>query len=185
MGINFPGDVDERTCQFLISLFNQTAGDLSQQASMYEIGERMGLDKAAASHEAENVMAAGWAEVRTLSGGIGITEAGVDAARTLGVDTNPESKDIGKLGSDVVVEEAVRQGVDMLVAALKCQTQSVGLEFEDLVEFLADLRTIDAQLASSRPKAAILRACFESVRELMKSAGITENLDQVNRLLAP
>lgn len=185
MGINVPGDIDESTCQFLISLFHQTAGDLARQASMYEIGERMGLDKAAASREAENVMAEGWAEIRTLAGGMAITEAGLDAARTMGVDMGGESGDILKLGSDTVVEEAVCQGIDLLVAALKCQTKSAGLGFDDLSEFLADLRTIDAQLASSRPKTAIVRACFESVRALMKTAGLTENLDQVSRLLAP
>lgn len=182
--IKLPGHFDEQTSRFFSAFLKETGGDPASQISMYDMGERIGLDRNEASRAAENIMAEGWAEVRTLSGGIGITQKGIDAAAALGGGGNKGPGAISGLGSGALLEAGARQSVETVVAGLKLQTESAGLGFEALAEMVADLRTIDAQLASPRPKTAILRACFKSILGLLSSAGITGKLEPIKQLLA-
>ena len=182
--IRLPSHFDEQTSRFFTAFLSETAGDLASQVSMYDIGERIGLDRNEASRAAENIMAEGWAEVRTLSGGIGITRKGIDAVAASGGGGNTGQIALSGLGSGALLEAGALQGVETIVAGLRVQAQSVGLGFEALAELVADLRTIDAQLASPRPKTAILRACFKSILGLLTAAGITDKLDPIKRLLA-
>ncbi|MFH0729631.1 MAG: hypothetical protein V2B19_25230 [Pseudomonadota bacterium] len=181
--IKLPEHFDEQTSRFFVAFIRETSGDSALQVSMYDIGERIGLDRNESSRATENIMAEGWAEVRTLSGGIGITQKGIDAAATLGGGGRTGQSVISGLGSGALMEAGALQSVETVVAGLKLQTQCAGLGFEALAELVADLRTIDAQLASPRPKTAILKACFKSILGLLASAGITENLDSVKQLL--
>ena len=76
-------ELDESGRQFLIQLFEQTRGDPSVQVSMYDLGNDLGLDRDASSRVAEILMGLQLVEIRTLSGGIGISTEGVDEVRTL------------------------------------------------------------------------------------------------------
>jgi len=181
--IKLPGHFDEQTSRFFSAFLKETGRDPASQISMYDMGERIGLNRNEASRAAENIMAEGWAEVRTLSGGIGITQKGIDAAAALG-GGNTGREVISGLGTGALLEVGARQSVEIVVAGLRLQIESIGLGFETLAELVADLRTIDAQLASPRPKTAILRACFKSILGLLSSAGITGKLEPIKQLLA-
>jgi hypothetical protein len=181
--IKLPGHFDEQTSRFFSAFLKETAGDLASQVSMYDLGARVGLDRNEASRAAENIMAEGWAEVRTLAGGIGITQKGMDAAAAL--EGGGNSRAISGLGTGALLEVGARQSVETVVAGLRLQAESIGIGFEALAELVADLRTIDAQLASPRPKTAILRPCFKSILGVLSSAGITSgNLESIKQLLA-
>jgi len=49
-----------------------------------------------------------------------------------------------------------------------------GMSFEVLSEMTADIRTVEAQLASPKAKTAIIRECFASLLQTAKSARQTE-----------
>ncbi len=181
---DFPQRIDDPTRRFLTSLCEATAGDTSRQVSMYDIGGKIGMDRTEATHAAENIMAEGWAEVRTLSGKIGMTSQGLDVCQALSGDESCPEDAVKALGSERVLDAAARQGVERVVAEVKLQVQSTGLAFDTLAELVADLRTIDVQLASPRVKTAIIRACLDSVLGLLASAGLTEGLTSLKRLLA-
>ncbi len=66
---------------------------------------------------------------------------------------------------------------------LKSQAGNLGLDFDDLSELLADLKTIDAQLGSSRPKTAIIRECLGSIKETLEGLADNKSLGQVKTLL--
>ncbi|WP_373501333.1 hypothetical protein, partial [Desulfococcus sp.] len=83
-----------------------------------------------------------------------------------------------------VIEEAARGGVEAVAAALKAGAGSLGLPFDSLTELVADLRTIDAQMFSPRPKSAILRECFDSIRKSLAKVNLMEQVTQIDRLLA-
>ena len=68
--------LDDIAQQFLIQLFEQTQGDVSIQVSMYDIGGLLGMDRDTASRVAQELMGQQLAEIRTLSGGIGISTDG-------------------------------------------------------------------------------------------------------------
>jgi len=60
---------------------------------------------------------------------------------------------------------------------------NLGLDFEGLSELMADLKTIDAQLSSSRPKTAIIRECLRSLKETLEGLADNESLVKVRSLL--
>jgi len=49
---------------------------------------------------------------------------------------------------------------------------------------MADLKTIDAQMISPRPKTAIIRECFRSMKVTLEKAGNTGSLEEIDQLLA-
>jgi len=52
---------------------------------------------------------------------------------------------------------------EQVILGIKIKTDILGLDYDTLEELLADLKRIDVQLTSSRPKTKILRECFQSI----------------------
>jgi hypothetical protein len=75
------------------------------------------------------------------------------------------------------------KAVEQVTDVLKNQTGNLGLDFDGLSELMADLKTIDAQLGSSRPKTAIIRECLRSIKALLEAQPESESLLKVNGLL--
>ena len=166
-------EVDEIGRQFLIQLFEQTRGDSSVQGSMYDIGEHLGLDRDAASKVAEELIGLQLVEIRTLSGGIGISADGSALVQKMIGAAAPGVDKPAKLGDDFVVNAAGRRAVNQITAVLKDQVGTLGLDFDSLTELTADLQTIDAQMASSRPKTSIMRECLRSIKTALKKTSET------------
>jgi hypothetical protein len=170
------GELDENGRTFLLSVYRQTKGDPASQVSMYDIGSELGIDRTAASRLAEDLM--GWMmlEIRTLSGGIGITPSAVEEIEASGFGGSKPRAQTLCLGADPVVSNEVRQAVERVTDALKQQAGSIGLPFEAL-------KTVDAQFESSRPKTAIVRACFQSLKTTFSHAGAQDCAGLVAGLL--
>ena len=150
---------------------------------MYEIGELMGLDRDAASRAAQDLMGLQLVEIRTLSGGIGISRDGAKKAQFLVGGSNSESNKAINLEDGRVLDQSDCQTVNRFTGGIKEQVGTLGLESNRLTDLTADLKTIDAQLGSSRPKAAIIRECFQSIRETLERVGENEILARLNGLL--
>lgn len=176
-------ELDENGRSFLMSVYRQTKGDPTAEVSMYDIGSELGIDRTAASRLAEGLM--GWLllEIRTLSGGIGITTAAVEEIEAAGLGgSHPQAKTLC-LGTDPVITDEVRQAVEQVTDALKTQAGRIGLPFDALAEVMSDLKTVAAQFESSRPKTAIVRACFQSLKNTFDHAGAQECAGLVAGLL--
>jgi len=176
-------EVDETGKQFLIQLFDQTRGDPSKQASMYDIGSMMGLERNAAARVAEELMGSQLVEIRTLSGGIGISAAGSHWVENLIGPSAPAAGEAYQLGAAPLLDAAGRQAVALIVSEIKDQVGALGADFDTLTELMADLKTIDAQLASSRPKTAIVKQCFISILGVLKARSKSSLTGKVNALL--
>lgn len=177
------GELDENGRTFLLSVYNQTKGDPAAMVSMYDIGSELGIDRTAASRLAEDLM--GWMmlEIRTLSGGIGITPSAVEEIEASGFGRSTSQTRTFCLGTDPVMSTDVRQAVERVTDALKQQVGSIGLSFDALTEVMADLKTIEAQFDSSHPKTAIVRACFQSLKNTLDHAGAQDCAGLVAGLL--
>ena len=77
-------DIKESLPLFLVELYHRTQGDVSVKVSMFDIGESLGLDRKLSLRTAEELIGTGLAEIKTLSGIIGITTDGVTEAQQLG-----------------------------------------------------------------------------------------------------
>jgi hypothetical protein len=176
-------EIDENSQRFLVELCEQTNGDPSVKTSMYEIGESMGFERDVSAQVGETLIGWGLVEIKTLTGGIGITDDGVTEARKLGARLDSAEENEPKLGDAPIIEELVRKAVEKVADELKGQAGKIGLDFEDLNELMADLKTIDVQLSSSRPKTAIVRECFHSIKDVLVKGESGDSLLQVKGLL--
>jgi len=172
--------IDETGKNFLLELFRQTDGKTSAKASMYDIGAAVGMEKQDAKRMAEELMAWNLIEIRTLSGGIAITNDGIEKARQMGASGGAAA---AGLGNALILDDAALKAVENVITGLKTEIGKSGLNFETLNELVADIRTVDAQLFSSKPKTAIIRECFRSVKAALEKTGAKECLMQVKNLL--
>ncbi len=174
---------DNMGTNFLVELFKRTKGDTDATTSMYDIGEALGLDRQAASKVAEDLIGMQLIEIRTLSGGVGITEAGVEEAVKHGAEpASPKGGHI-VLGEGPVINDAERQGVEQVVAEIKIAAGGLNLDFDALSELAADIKTIDVQMTSPRPKTAVFRECCRSLNHILKKTEAHEILDRLRDLL--
>jgi hypothetical protein len=176
-------EIDIAGQQYLLQLFEQTKGDSTVQVSMYDIGDQLGLERDIASTVAQELMGYMLVEIRTLSGGIGISTDGSQMARKLIGPGASSGDEFSELDEAPLLNSSGRLAVEQIASELKNQAGSLGLDFDTLTELMADLKTIDAQLGSSRPKSAIIRECLRSVLAVCKNFGDNKISDRIRTLV--
>ena len=176
-------ELDESGQQYLIQLFEQTNGDPAAQVSMYDVGEGLGMDHDTSARVAEALIGLQLAEIRTLSGGIGISAEGAAEVKGLMGGGAAAGETAARMSDQPIMDTQSCQAVERVADGLKSQTGNLGLDFDGLSELMADLKTIDAQLGSSRPKTAIIRECLQSIKALLEAQTETESLLKVKGLL--
>ena len=176
-------ELDEIARQYLLQLFEQTSGDTGAQISMYDVGEILGMDHDTSGQVAENLIGLQLAEIRTLSGGIGISAEGVAQVQSLTGGAASTEESPGRLSEEPVMDAQSCEAVERAADTIKGQTGNMGLDFDRLSELVADLKTINAQLGSSRPKTAIIRECLQSINAVLEGTGNSDSLAKVRALL--
>jgi hypothetical protein len=175
-------DVDEPARQFLTRLFEQTGGETSRQVSMYDIGFSLGWERETASQTAQDLMATGLVEIRTLSGGIGLSAAGAEALRATLNPGSPASA-LPRIGTDRILDSLGCQAVALVCDGIKAQAGGLGLGFDSLAELVADLKTISDQLSSPKPKTAIVRESLRSIEGVLKRFAGNKHLAEIRSLI--
>ena len=164
----------------MIHLFEKTAGVTASQISMYDLGADLGLSRDEANLITTELMSDNLIEIRTLSGGIGITNDGIKEVKNLGA--GGDLADEGPvLGTESILNDNVKNACDLMVSGLKSDLNQLGLDFDAMSEIMADLKTIDIQLGSPKPKTAILRECFRSVQSVLEKSGAFEKAEKINK----
>ena len=176
-------DLDEIGRRFLLQLYTETNGDPSAQVSMYDIGSVLGLDRDDASRIAEDLMGWEFVEIRTLSGSIAIHPDAVEEIRSLAGAGGPGTDDSARLGNDPVLTQTGKQVLELLAEEVKDQAGKLGLGFDALSELMTDLKTIDMQLESPRPKTAIFKACIRSIIDTVAQADAKPLADRLKAVI--
>ena len=118
--------------------------------------------------------------VDIIDNGIGISENAVRQIESSGLAGSGDSDPLASFGKDTVIDADARQAVEQIIAAAKDRVGTLGLAFDLLSEVMADLKSIDAQLESPRPKTAIVRECFRSLTAALEPDEIA---GRIGRLL--
>jgi len=167
--LTYLSDLDTAAQALFLELGRLSEGNPAVQASMYTVGETIGLDREASSQAAEDLIARGLVEIRTLSGGIGLSEEGA------GLLAEPDgNRTDNRLGTASPLGPPQTELVEQILVRLKAELGGRDLPFETLSEMLADIRSIDAQLASPKAKTPVIRACFASLRDAAGHSGQTD-----------
>ncbi len=153
-------DLETTARDLFLELHRSTDGRTEAQASMYTLGEAIGLDRESSAAAAEDLMAHGLVEIRTLSGAIGLSDQG---ASLMDDGQAGGSSNVLRLGTASPLNTAGCERVEHVLTRFKSDLGQSGLAFEALSETIADIRTIEAQMASPKPKTMIVRECFASL----------------------
>ena len=165
--------------KYLEELFKLTEGKIDSKVSMFDIGAAMGLERDAARRMAEDLIAEGLVEIKTLSGAIGITPVGIELAQSMGRIASGANL---TLGEAPLLDETGRRALDTVLAAIKDHLAKTSTAFDRLEEMVIDIKTIEVQLLSSRPKTAIIRAILGSLKEALHAAGASALADDLNKM---
>ncbi len=177
--------LDEETAgAFLYELYQQTEGDLEGQLSMHTVGEALGLDKDAAGALAQDLMMAELVELRTLAGGISLTEKGLAALRDKGMVAAGGPGEVEKLSGEEVLNEYDRGILDMVIAEIRTTVAEVEMGFEDLEAMVIDIKTIEVQLLSKAAKVAVIAAVLRSLQSSFSRLRQEKLAQKIENLLA-
>jgi hypothetical protein len=176
-------EIDDTGREFLLQLYQQANGDPAVQISMYDLGEQLGLDRQAASRVAEQLIALQLVEIVTLAGGIAISNDGLKEIQASFGDLTATGETVAQLGAEPILDQSRSQAVACVMDQIKAQAGNLGLEFETLGELMADLKTMDVQLQSPRPKTAIIKACLRSVKDTVEGRSPGDSLAKISGLL--
>ena len=174
-------DLDELTRRYFDQLLQQLGEDRTQPISMFAVGDALGLDRDASTATAEDLMAAGLVEVRTLAGDIGLSPAGL----ALQEEENGKASggEDARLGEGSPLDARQRQLVEEVLTTLKAEVGASGLDYETLAEVMADLHTMQAQMISPRPKTTVIRACLGGIRDAAGAHKLADWQKRLTRLL--
>jgi hypothetical protein len=169
---------------FLLELYRSADGDAGTQRSMHVVGAAVGLDKEKAGKTAEDLIGNGWVEIRTLSGGIGLTPEGIEMARQEGAAPAGAAGDaVSKLGSGPLLGEQERPAVEQMLAEAKQSIAKLNAAYAQLEEMIIDIKTIEVHLLSPRPKTAVVREALRALQPVLAKAGAKETAGRIGRMI--
>ena len=152
--------------RFLQAMYNKAEGDFDLQISMYDLGTDLGFEKDEAAVFAQELFIDGLAEMKTLSGGMGITQKGLKA---LGIEITSKKEDHSfRLTISPVLDEQGEKAVQELLNKIRTALDSKAISFDLMEEIVIDLKTIEVQMLSPNPKTPIIREVFKFIDQNLK-----------------
>lgn len=173
-------DLNSQQKSYLEELYRMTGGDPTVQASMHDVGAVIGLDRGAAGKLAEELIAQGHVEIRTLSGGIGITQLGIESANT-GAETTGSAG--WRLGGTTILDEKDRTAVEAALDAIKNALGKNNIPYPQMETMVVDIKTIEIQMLSSQPKTAVIREVFLSLQQSLSAMDMTDQASAIEKML--
>ncbi len=167
---------------YLTELYTQTQGDIECQVSMYDVGTILGLDDDISGEIAQSLFIQGVAELKTLSGGIGITLEGLKALN-VAIPKNSNEPNYS-LGNTIALQPEDAQIVEKILDKIKETMASSKLEYDQIEECVIDIKTIETQMLSIHPKTAIIKEIFRSLYENLSKNNSNELTAILNDLLS-
>lgn len=168
-----------QTTAYLQELCSNTQGNIDAQASMYDIGLAIGIDKTAAGKLAEELMVQGYVELKTLSGGIGITTEGLSFIGHSGSDNSTQQQALA-LSTGPIANDADRKTIETIIKRVQQETTQLEVEYPNLEQIVLDLKAMEIHLLTGAPKTAVLRAllasiadCFQDRVEILQQTGLS------------
>ena len=166
--------------RFMQTLCQKTEGDCNMQVSMFDIGTAIGLEKRDARKLAEDLIAQGLVEIKTLSGGIAITRQGLEMTQPAG---DIQLTDDLNLGQGPLLEEKGRKRVETVLVAVKSRIAASTRPYDQLEQIVFDLKALDVQLLSPRPKIAVIKALLHALKLELQKEESSDLADCLERMI--
>lgn len=174
-------DLNSQQKSYLEKLYRTTGGDPAVQASMHDVGAAIGLDREAAGKLAEELIAQGYVEIKTLSGGVGITQLGIDSAKA---DAGTTDSADWHLGGTTILDEKDRTAVEAVLEAIKNAVGKNNVPYPQMETVVIDIKTIEIQMLSPQPKTAVVREVLLSLQQSLSALNIADQASAIEKMLA-
>ena len=163
---------------YLRAMAEHCQADPGKQVSMYTVGEAFGMDRDQASQVCQELIAFGLVEIRTLSGGVGLTTAGIAFSGQAG----DGSAGVTPLNKGPLLNDDDHHSVTDVLGHLKQGAGQWKLTYDQMAEFVVDVKTIETQLLSPKPKTAVVKAVCVSLADFLKAIGDTAAAAKITAL---
>lgn len=160
---------DAEAKSFMLELYSMTEGNTDTQVSMHDVGESLGLDRDGSSAIAEDLIIDEFIELKTLSGGIGITPKGLEALQLTGVAG--VGSGLSKLSDSPFLDEEGLKTVNTLLTKVKEALASPDTSYSQLEEIILDIKTVEVHILSTRPSTPVVREILKSLAARLQVAG--------------
>lgn len=177
--------------QFLYNLHELTGGSEFKVINMFDIGNSLGLDRRTTADIAQYLRQEGLLEFSTVGGGIQITHFGIREVEE--AMSNPQQPtqyfppainviSVGQMTNSQIVQASPGATQELIISpdqreellkeieSLKKVIEQYSIEQEQILEINAEIKTIEEQLKSPRPKRKIIYECGKSIRNVLEGA---------------
>ena len=150
-------ELDETARQIMDAIYRETGGNLTKTVGMWALGQKLGLDRARTEDAAMALVGEGLIEIKSLSGGLALTEDGKKEAAALAGPAETQSPDVA----------AFIQKAFLAAPAL-------GLVAAQLEDFKIDLETFRLQQQRSRPLPSLIESLRQAIKETLQASKVPE-----------
>ncbi|SHO49508.1 hypothetical protein [Desulfopila aestuarii] len=172
--------VSQEEKSFIFELHNMIGGNVDSQVSMYDVGASLGMNKGTTTSMSQDLMIEELVELKTLAGGIGITDKGLELLRKEGLIVGSATEQSIRLGKGPVLDGQDREQVEKFLTEIKKGLFTNPTGYPQIEELVMDVKTLETQMLSPRPKTAVIRAVFSSLSPALAASGskdISEKID--------
>jgi hypothetical protein len=110
-------------------------------------------------------------ELKSLSGGIGITSQGVEMIQGTEGGSRITTGESLQLGNGTVLGDTGRRAVENVLGNVRATALQLKATFGQVEEIVIDIKTIETQLLSPNPKIAIIREVLRSLHKIITNLG--------------
>lgn len=168
---------------FILELHNMIGTNVEAQVSMYDVGASLGMDKGATTGMSQDLMIEELLELKTLAGGIGITNKGLELLHREGLIAWSATDQSIRLGKGPILDGQDRNEVEKLIIEIKTGPFFTSSGYPQIEELVIDMKTLETQMLSPRPKTAIIRAVLSSLYPLLATAGSQDISEKIQKFI--
>ena len=191
--------------QFLHRLYEKTEGNEREMVNMWELGNELGFDKAETNRISQYLVGEYLMEYAAQGGIIAITHQGIIEVED--ALSNPEEPTqyfppVNIINIHHMQNSQIQQGtiestqsqfvelkiindIQEFIELLKDKLPDLCLNVEDMSEIEADIKTVQSQMASSKPKKGVLRECLSSMQRVLEGVAGSVVAQQLITLIPP
>jgi len=173
--------ISQEEKSFILELHNIVGDNVDAQVSMYEVGASLGMEKGATTAMSQDLMIEELVELKTLAGGIGITTKGLQLLRKQGLIAGSAGEQLVRLGKGPFLDKEDREQLEKLMAEIKAGIFSTPTSYPQIEELVIDLKTLETQLLSPRPKTAVVRAVLGALPASLSAGGAKEIAEKIRK----
>jgi hypothetical protein len=140
--------------EMLTAIFEETGGQPSQSVNMWKVGEKLGITRNDIEGLAMELVAEGILEIRSLSGGLSLTDSGL--AQVAGFLT-PDHE-----------QKKQWTGISGLVEQIRSAASRLNMDDQVRQDLQIDLETLAMHDRRSRPLAGVVSSVLDEIRRILE-----------------